>query len=145
MSLVKFSNQYPSVFDHFFGNDMLDWNNRHFSEPNTTLPSVNIKENTDDFIIEVAAPGFEKKDFLIEVDNDTLTIASEKKIEDEVKEGERITKKEFSYQSFSRSFTLPMLVERDRIIAKYEKGILNIVIPKKEEAKPKPTKRIAIS
>ena len=145
MNLVKFSNNYPSVFDRFFDNNMLDWNNRHFSDTNTTLPSVNIKENTDEFTVEVAVPGFDKKDFNIEVENDTLTISSEKKIENEEREGERITKREFSYQSFTRSFSLPVLVEREKIKAKYENGILNIIIPKKEEAKPKPPKRIAIS
>ncbi len=145
MNLVKFSNNHPSVFDRFFDNDMLDWNNRHFSDTNTTLPSVNIKENTDEYIVEVAAPGFEKKDFNIEVENDTLIISSEKKINNEEKEDERVTKREFSYQSFTRSFALPVLVEREKIKAKYDNGILNILIPKKEEAKPKPPKRIEIS
>jgi len=145
MNLVRFSNNYPSVFDRFFDNNMLGWNNRHFSETNTTLPSVNIKENTDEFTVEVAAPGFNKKDFNIEVENDTLIISSEKKIADEEKEGERITKREFSYQSFTRSFSLPVSVEREKIKAKYDNGILNILIPKKEEAKPKPPKRIEIS
>ena len=145
MNLVKFSNNYPSVFDRFFDNNMLDWNNRHFSDTNTTLPSVNIKENTDEFTVEVAVPGFDKKDFNIDIENDTLTISSEKKIENEEREGERITKREFSYQSFTRSFSLPVLVEREKIKAKYENGILNIIIPKKEEAKPKPPKRITIS
>jgi len=145
MNLVKFSNQYPSLFDRFFDNNNLEWNNRHFSETNTTLPSVNVKENIDEYIVEVAAPGFDKADFNIEVDNDVLTISSEKKVENEEKEGERVTKREFSYQSFTRSFTLPVLVERDNINAKYENGILNIVIPKKEEAKPIPAKRITIS
>ncbi len=145
MNLVKFSNNHPSVFDRFFDNDMLDWNNRHFSDTNTTLPSVNIKENTDEYIVEVAAPGFGKKDFNIEVENDTLIISSEKKINNEEKEDERVTKREFSYQSFTRSFALPVLVEREKIKAKYDNGILNILIPKKEEAKPKPPKRIEIS
>lgn len=145
MSLVRFSNNYPSIFDRFFDSDILDWNSRHFSETNTTLPSVNIKENADEFVVEVAAPGFDKGDFNIEVDNDMLTISSEKKTENEEKEGEKITKREFSYQSFSRSFTLPFLVDREKINAKYNKGILSISIPKKEEAKPKPAKRIKIS
>ncbi len=145
MNLVKFSNNRPSVFDRFFDNDMLDWNNRHFSDTNTTLPSVNIKENTDEYIVEVAAPGFDKKDFNIEVENDTLIISSEKKVKTEEKDDERVTKREFSYQSFTRSFALPVLVEREKIKAKYDNGILNILIPKKEEAKPKPPKRIEIS
>ncbi len=145
MNLVKFTNQYPNVFDRFFDSNVFDWNNRHFSETNTTLPSVNIKENLDEFLIDVAAPGFEKGDFNIEIDNDVLTISSEKKIENEEKDGERVTRKEFSYQSFIRSFTLPVLVDREKINAKYENGILSIAIPKKEEAKPKPIKKIEIS
>jgi HSP20 family protein len=145
MSLVKFSNQHPSLFDRFFDNDMFDWNNRNFSNTNTTLPSVNIKENPEEYSVEVAAPSFEKEDFNIELNNDVLIISSEKKVENETKEDERFTKREFSYQSFSRSFTLPLTVEREKISAKYENGILKIVIPKKEEAKPKPIKQIAIS
>lgn len=145
MSLVKFSNRYPSLFDRFFENDMLDWSNRNYSVTNTTLPSVNIKEDADKFEVEVAAPGFSKKDFKIEQDNDVLTISSEKKVDKETKDEERFTKREFSYQSFSRSFTLPVTVVNEKIAAKYENGILKVIIPKKEEAKLKPKKQIAIS
>ncbi len=145
MSLVRFSNQVPSLFDRFFENDMFDWSNRNYSDTNTTLPSVNIKEDTEGFKVELAAPGLSKKDFKIEINNDVLTISSEKKIENETKEGEQFTKREFSYQSFSRSFSLPVTVENDKISAKYENGILNISIPKREEAKPKPARQIAIS
>jgi HSP20 family protein len=144
MSLVRFSNQMPSLFDRFFENDMFDWSNRNFSNTNTTLPAVNIKEDKDNFEVEMSAPGFGKNDFQIELHNSQLTISSEKKIEDETKEGQRFTRREFSYQSFSRSFTLPETVESEKITAKYENGILNITIPKKEEAKPKPAKQIEI-
>jgi len=144
MTLVRYQNQLPSLFDRFFNNELEGWNRNNFSDTNTTLPSVNIKENVDAFKVEVAAPGFEKSDFNIELNNDVLTISSEKQINNEVKEDERVTKKEFSYQSFSRSFTLPELVEDDKITAQYEKGILSITIPKKEEAKPKPIKQIEI-
>jgi HSP20 family protein len=145
MKLVKFSDQFPSIFNSFFDNNMLDWTSRNFSDTNTTLPSVNVKENAGEFMVEVAAPGFDKNEFNIELNNDVLTISSEKKIENETKSDERVTRKEFSYQSFSRSFTLPTVVERDKIKAKYENGILNIVIPKKEEAKAKPARQIEIS
>ena len=144
MTLVRYQNQLPSLFDRFFNNELEGWNRNNFSETNTTLPSVNIRENVDAFKVEVAAPGFEKSDFNIELNNDVLTISSEKQMNDEVKEDERITRQEFSYQSFSRSFTLPELVEDDKITARYEKGILSITIPKKEEAKPKPIKQIEI-
>ncbi len=146
MTLAKF-NQLPSLFDHFFENDLFDWSNRNFSNTNTTLPSVNIKESNEGFEVEMAAPGLEKKDFKIELFGDTLSISSEKKLENEMKinEDEQFTKKEFSYQSFSRSFTLPNTVDEDKIKAKYDNGILSVFIPKKEEAKPKPAKQIAIS
>jgi len=145
MSLVKFSNQMPSSFDRFFENDLFDWSNRNFSSTNTTLPAVNIKENKDGFEVEMSAPGFEKGDFKIELNNSLLTITSEKKSESENKHDHRFTRREFSYQSFSRSFTIPDTVEGDKIEAKYDKGILTVSIPKKEESKPKPIKQIWIN
>jgi HSP20 family protein len=129
----------------FFNNEFSDWSSRHYSDTNTTLPAVNIKENADAFMVEMAAPGMVKDDFKIELNNDLLTISSEKKNENEVKEGETYTRREYSYQSFSRSFTLPKTVDAEKISAKYENGILSIAIPKKEEAKPKPVKQISIS
>lgn len=144
MSLVKFSNQMPSVFDRFFENDLFDWSNRNYSNTNTTLPAVNIKEDKDGFDVEMSAPGFEKGDFKIELNNSLLTISSEKKVEKETKDGQQFTRREFSFQSFSRSFTLPETAEGEKIKAKYENGILSISIPKKEEAKPKPAKLIEI-
>jgi len=145
MALVKFSNQFPSLFDHFFENDLYDWSNRHFSTTDTTLPSVNIKESQDEFEVELAAPGFQKTDFTIELKHDMLTISSEKKIENETKEGQQFARREFSYQSFSRSFVLPNTIDNDKIKAKYENGILKVIIPKKDEAKPKPARQIAIA
>lgn len=144
MTIVKYQNHWPGFFDKFFNNDFEGWNRDNFSKTNTTLPSLNIKENKDSFFVEVAVPGFEKSDFKIELDNDLLTISSEKKLSNEVKDGERITKQEFSYQSFRRSFSLPELVNDEKISAKYENGILSITIPKKEEAKPKASKFIDI-
>lgn len=144
MTLVRYQNQLPSFFERFFNNELEGWNRNNFSNTNTTLPSVNIKENKDSFEVEMAAPGFEKSDFNIELNNDVLTISSEKQTNSEEKEGEKISKQEFSYQSFTRSFTLPELVEDEKITAQYEKGILSLNIPKKEEAKPKPVKQIEI-
>ncbi len=145
MSLVKLSNPVPSVFDRFIDNDLFDWTNKNFSNTNTTLPAVNIKEDHDGFEVEMSVPGFEKKDFNIEVNNSLLTISSDKKIEHETKEGQNFTRREFSYQSFSRSFTLPDTTDDDHVAAKYENGILKVYIPKKEEAKPKPAKQITIN
>lgn len=142
---MKFQDQFPSMFNRFFENDLFDWTSRNFSNTNTTLPSVNIKEDENGFEVDMAAPGFEKKDFRIELINNLLTISSEKKVETETKEGQQFTRQEFSYQSFTRSFTLPNTVEGEKIQAKYENGILKVAIPKKEEAKPKPVKQIEIN
>jgi HSP20 family protein len=144
MALVRFSNQLPSMFDRLFEGDLFDWSNRNFSLTNTTLPSVNIKESNDAFTVEVAAPGFDKSDFKLELNHDLLTISSEKEIKNETKEGEQFTKREFSYQSFTRSFTMPNTADGDKIEAAYDNGILKISIPKKEEAKPKPSRTIEI-
>jgi len=132
------------LFDRFFEGDLFDWSNRNFSLTNTTLPSVNIKESNDAFTVEVAAPGFDKGDFKLELNHDLLTISSEKQMENETKEDEQFTRREFSYQAFTRTFTLPNTVEEDKIKATYDNGILKISIPKKEEAKPKPSKVIEI-
>lgn len=144
MSLVKFSNQVPGLFDRFFENDFFDWSNRNYSNTNTSIPSVNIKENNEEFEVEMAAPGFKKDDFKIEIINNALIVSSEKKVENETKDDQQFTRREFSYQSFSRTFTLPNTAEGDKISAKYENGILKIGIPKKEEAKPKPARQIEI-
>jgi HSP20 family protein len=145
MSLVRFLNHQPTLFDRFFDNDLFDWSNRNYSTTNTTLPSVNIKESSEDFEVEVAAPGLTKNDFKIQLKHDLLTISSEKEIEDETKEGQSFSQREFSYQSFSRSFSLPNTADSEKIAARYENGILRITIPKKEEARPKPVRQIAIS
>lgn len=147
MSLIRRNESYPSwsnFLNEFFDRDWMDWNNRNFSNTNTTLPSVNVKESTDGFEVDMAAPGLEKKDFKIEINHRTLTISSEKKVENDTKKGQQFTRREFNYQSFSRSFTLPETVDGDKVSAKYENGILKVSIPKKEEAKPKPAKTIEI-
>jgi len=138
---TRFTNQDLSLFDRFFSNDVF---NRDYSETNTTLPSVNIKETKDKFGVEVAVPGFNKKDFNIELNNNELTISSEKEEKHEDKVGERYTRREFSYQSFKRSFTLPDSVDGEKISAKYTNGVLHVDIPKREEAKPKPARQIDI-
>ncbi|WP_299577117.1 Hsp20/alpha crystallin family protein [uncultured Sunxiuqinia sp.] len=135
---------WPKLFNDFFDRDWMNFSTRNFSNTNTTLPSVNIKEDDNGFEVEMAAPGFEKNDFKIDLDNSMLTISSEKKVDSETKKGQQFTQREFSYQSFSRSFTLPQSAESDKITASYANGILKISIPKKEEAKPKPARNIEI-
>tara|TARA_R110002124_G_scaffold184823_3_gene352251 strand:+ start:534 stop:962 length:429 start_codon:yes stop_codon:yes gene_type:complete len=130
----------PTLFNDFFR----DWSTTNFSETNTTLPSVNIKENENEFIVDVAVPGMKKTDFKIDLDNDVLTISSEKTEKDE-ESSDNYTRKEYSYRSFKRSFSLPQgIVNRDKIEAVYKNGELKITIPKLEEAKPKPIQLIEV-
>lgn len=132
----------PSFFDDF----LKDWSLSNYSDTNTTLPAVNIKENEDEFTVEVAAPGMDKEDFKINVENNVLTISSEKTVENEEEVKDKYTRKEYSYQSFERSFNLPKnIVESDKITAKYKNGELKISIPKKEAAKPTPPKFIEVN
>ena len=145
MTLVRFSNRIPRLFDHFLENDLFDLSNSNFSETNTTLPAVNVKEKKDAFEIQMSAPGLKKEDFNVELNNNLLTISCEKKDEDETKdENGKYTRREFIYQSFSRSFNLPDTIDKEKIDAKYEDGILTLSVPKKENVIPSP-KRIDIS
>jgi HSP20 family protein len=95
--------------------------------------------------VEMAAPGMDKKDFKIEIDGSALTISSEKQNESEEKDGENFNRREFSYQSFYRTFHLPKeVVNADKIEAKYENGILRLEIAKRDEAKQKPARLINV-
>lgn len=151
MSIVKRNNggvsnyTSPSILDDFFNRDVFNWGS-NFTNSNTSMPAVNIKETPENFLVEMAAPGMEKKDFKIELDGHTLSISSEKQNNREEQEGESYNRKEFSYQSFYRTFHLPKdVVDADKIKAKYENGLLQLEIPKKEEAKQKPARLIDIS
>lgn len=139
-------NEMPMLFDDFLNRDLFNWGNLNYSDTNTTIPAVNIKETADNYEVEVAAPGMTKKDFKVELNGNSLTISSQKSNEQEQNEGERYFRKEFSYQSFQRTFTLQKdVVDSDKIQAKYENGMLHLLIPKKEEAKQKPPRLIQIS
>lgn len=147
MSLLRKRENYPAwsnFFNEVFNRDWMDWSAHNFSETNTTLPSVNIKEGNEFFEVEMAAPGLEKKDFKIDLNNGVLTISSEKKGEKEIRKGQKFTRKEFSYQSFSRQFSLPDIVDGEKITAKYDNGILKVVIPVKEEARKQLARTIEI-
>ncbi len=134
----------PALLDEFFGKDLT--NTGLFEDKHSmSVPAVNVVENPDNYAIEVAAPGMQKKDFKIDLDNNLLTISSEKEFKNEDKEDGRFVRREFGYASFKRTFTLPESVEADKIKANYKEGILQISIPKKEEAKQKPPKQIEIS
>ena len=127
-----------SLFDDFFNRELFNWGNTNFSASRTTLPSVNIKELEEAFEVEVAAPGMQKEDFRITMDGNLLTIASSKEDKEEENDG-NFTRREFSYQSFQRSFELSKdVVDDENIEAKYENGVLRLTIPKKEGATQSP-------
>ena len=139
-------NLFPALFDDFFNRDLFNWGQSNSSDTNTTIPAVNIKESNDNYEVEVAAPGMTRKDVKVELDGNMLTIGSEKSDEREEKEEGNYTRKEFSYQSFLRTFNLPKeVVDADKIQAKYSDGVLHLLIPKKEEAKQRPPRLIQIS
>ncbi len=145
MTLVKKNGKglIPSVFSDFFDTDTL-MNPRWFNWGiEDSMPAVNIKESDAQFDIEMAAPGFEKSDFKINVDNDVLTISAEKQ-DEKKEETKEFRRREFSYNSFSRSFTLPTNTMKDSIEAAYDKGVLNLKIPKSMTEPTSPKKEITI-
>lgn len=127
------------MMTNFFDNDLGDFFGKRFSDP-----AANIIEYGDLFQLEIAAPGLKKDDFKIDLDNNILTISAE--LEDSKREeGKNYSRKEFYYGSFSRSFTLPKTIDLEKIKADYENGILQIALPKKDEAKVELKKEIKIS
>lgn len=139
-------NNFPGLLDEFFTREALDWGFQNQSHSGTSIPAVNIKETPDSFDVEVAAPGMKKDDFKIELDNNVLTISSERQEEHKEEKEGKYNRREFSYQSFQRSFNLAKeIVDADNIEAKYENGLLHLRIPKREEVKPKPSRLISIN
>lgn len=145
MTLLK-SPVLPNLFtdkwlSDFFDNDRFfdaDWMKRI-----QVVPAVNVKELEKGFEIEMAVPGMSKKDFNINIENGVLTIFSEKKEEKEEKE-DAYTRKEFNYSSFTRSFNLPENINPDKVEARYEDGMLRIMIAKKALTPEKPVKMIEV-
>ena len=147
MSLVKRSNEnwLPNIFDDMFRTDWFG-GTTNVNSIGTSIPAVNIKETDEAFAVEVAAPGKTKEDFNIELDNDVLTISAGAEQEKETQEENgRYTRREFSYSTFKRAFTLPDSVDSGKIGASYDSGVLHISIPKKDEAKVQPKRLIEIS
>lgn len=142
--LAKKSEFFPAVINDFFKPWSEWYENMGFNWSKAmSAPSVNISEDSKDYKVSVAAPGLKKGDFKIDVEGNLLTISSEKKEEKEEKD-EKFTRKEYSYSSFSRSFTMPDGVNKDKIEASYENGILELVLPKSKTEKTNPAKRIEI-
>ena len=137
MTLVKFNNgqrrniagpRFIDVFDSLLNDQFVN------RAPSSKTPAVNISENETGFDIELAAPGLKKDDFKINLDKNLLTVSAEVK-KDEAAEAKQYSKKEFGYQSFSRTFTLPESVDQTKIEAAYADGVLTLTVAKKEEAK----------
>ena len=150
MSIVKGNGELfpsmPGIFNDFLTKDFSNWGLSNNSNTNTTIPAVNIRETPENFVVEMAAPGMKKEDFKIELDGNMLTINSEKEDQYEERDVDKYSRKEFSYQSFQRTFQLPKeVVDSDKIEARYENGLLKLLIPKKEEAKQKPPRTIRIA
>lgn len=141
MAIIKFKNEVPSLIDTLLGREFFDFHNN--AAEGSSLPAVNIKESNDAFTVEVAAPGMTKEDFKLSINNNVLVISSEKENEREETEG-KYTRKEFSYASFQRTFTLPQSVDQEKVQATYKDGVLLITVPKREEAKVKPLRKIEI-
>ena len=149
MTIVKrngsLQSHFPTLFDDFLNRDIFNWGLSNFSNTNTTIPAVNIKETADNYEVEVAAPGMTKKDFKVLLEGNNLTISSERATQNEQNEEVKYSSREFCYQSFSRTFTLQKdVVDTEKIQAKYEDGVLHLLIPKMEEAKQKQPKLIEI-
>lgn len=132
---------YPSMIDQFLNRELASVFGSDFQ---SLVPNVNIVETENAYSIEVAAPGLKKEDFSISLDKETLTISADVKKENEEKKPNYL-KKEFSYQSFKRSFTMPENVNKEGIGASYENGVLQVGLPKKEKATETSSKTIAIS
>jgi HSP20 family protein len=127
----------PGFEDDEFLKDFFDFENR------PSLPDVNVSENKDQYTIELAAPGMDKKDFHVDVQNNMLVISSEKESKDEDKQS-NFLRREFCYTSFQRSFNIPEAVDSENIKAKYENGVLYVELPKKKESVEKASKKIKI-
>lgn len=142
---------FPGIVESFFNGDRF-FNQSFFGKDpaffefdrSITIPDANIIENETNYQVEVAAPGLEKKDFKVEVQNGVLHVSAEKK--DSIEEKEKnYHRREFSYTSFSRSFTLPENSNTDKIEAKYDNGVLQLTLPKKEIVPAQPAKTIEVS
>lgn len=144
MTLVKYR---PSMIENFFNREFDNFFSDRYQGNNVfaSTPAVNVVENKEGFRIEVAAPGMKKDDFKINLNHNHLTISAQKQEEAaEDNQDQKYARREFSYSSFQRTFTLPQSVDGEKVEASYTDGILHVALPKREEAKVKPAREIAI-
>ncbi|MGP8214202.1 MAG: Hsp20/alpha crystallin family protein [Bacteroidia bacterium] len=125
-----------TMFDDFLSGEIFNWNLDDLDTGNS-FPAVNIKETDESYEMEVAAPGLNKDNFKVELDNNLLVISARQESSNEEKDNKgNYTRREFSYETFQRTFSLPeKMVEKEKISAKYRDGILHVSIPKVAEAK----------
>jgi HSP20 family protein len=150
MSLVKKTNELypriPSFFDDFLGGNLSDWFTTNIAKKEGSIPAVNLKETDTDYIIEMAAPGMDKKDFSINLEDGVLIINSERKETYEENEDEGYFRKEFNYQSFQRCFRMPENdINVEKIDATYNDGILKVKLPKIQKGAEKKARQIKIN
>lgn len=134
---------YDTIWDDFFSRDFFSKG----LDLGTSIPAVNTKETKSSYELDVAIPGMSKDDFSIDVDDDILTISSEsgEEIDEVDADTDNITRQEFSYSSFQRSFQIPEKVDRNGIAANYENGLLRITLPKSKGAMTEGKRHIAIT
>ncbi|QEM07662.1 Hsp20/alpha crystallin family protein [Mucilaginibacter rubeus] len=139
----KFTDKVPALFEDIFKpwTELFDGG---FLRKELHVPAVNIIDHKGQYILSMSAPGLKKEDFKIDVDGDVLTISSEKEESKEEKE-EKYTRKEYNYSSFSRSFTLPEGTDKEKVVAKYEDGVLKITVPHNHQIKSPSAKHIAVN
>lgn len=136
MPVRRTQNWLPSIFNDFFDNDWM-------VKANATAPAINVFETEKEYKVELAAPGMTKEDFNVHIDEENnLVISMEKKTEnkEEKKEG-RYLRREFSYSKFQQTMILPDDVDKEKISAQVENGVLNIDLPKFSEQEKEKTKR----
>jgi HSP20 family protein len=146
-SLVRRSESAPSIFNDFFRpwESLFDTNGGSLMNNLNpiNIPAVNIVEGKNNYEVSLAAPGMKKDDFKIDIEGNMLTVSAETEEKKEEKD-EKYARKEYSYSSFSRSFVLPEWVNKDKIDASYENGLLKLQLPKTEEARKQSSRHIAV-
>ncbi len=142
-SLISLKNVFPAVADDFF-TPWSEWFQRNNIFNQDTVPALNVSDEKDEYIVTVAAPGLEKSDFDIRVNENVLTISATSEKENEGNE-KNYRRREYSYSTFSRTITLPPDVNKEGIEGKYDKGILTLHLPKNENGKTGTGKTIQVS
>jgi HSP20 family protein len=141
-TLVKTHFANPKLYNGLLSKEAL---NEFFAPAHAgSVPAVNVVEHKEGFRIEVAAPGLQKSDFKLNLEKNQLTISAQKEKKQE-ETHEKYSRREFQYGSFQRTFTLPNSVDGEKIVASYADGILNITLPKREEAIEKSLREIEIA